>query len=495
MKKTILCLLILLFSSSAFSWGFWAHRRINEMAVFTLPPEMLGLYKKHQAYLTEHAVDPDKRRYAVEGEEFRHYIDIDHWGDKPFESVPRFWGDVLVQYNEIYAVNAQGDSLLLGGGADLVNRDGLWWLKGKDVPGVFGQDSVRLDYARFQQMALALYSPYNTDMQWELPLDSAAILWPGIAQKAAIQSFFVLDKFTGYGILPFHLPREMNRLTAAFRNLDLERIIKISADLGHYVGDAHVPLHTTENYNGQLTGQRGIHGFWESRIPELYGDQYDYFIGRAYYLENVKAEIWQAIYESHMALDSVLSFEKELNKTFPEDKKYSYESRNNVVVRTYSRPYSFEYNKRLDGQIERRMRTAIKRLGAFWYTAWKDAGSPDLSELMDQKLQFDKEEYKQKLKIKDREASGFGMNMLKMNKHYCCMPGGDREVSGFGFRVSGSSSLAQGDELQKPEIAKRNKVFLLLIPCLIFVTQIFAAYRTTNPIILSDSVKRFSDRS
>jgi hypothetical protein len=43
--------------------------------------------------------------------------------------------------------------------------------------------------------------------------------------------------------------------------------------LGHYIGDAHVPLHTTSNYNGQKTNQHGIHGLWESRIPEQLFDE------------------------------------------------------------------------------------------------------------------------------------------------------------------------------------------------------------------------------
>jgi hypothetical protein len=45
-------------------WGFFGHKRINRMATFVLPPSMFGFYKTHIEYLTEHSVDPDKRRYA-----------------------------------------------------------------------------------------------------------------------------------------------------------------------------------------------------------------------------------------------------------------------------------------------------------------------------------------------------------------------------------------------------------------------------------------------
>lgn len=52
---------------------------------------------------------------------------------------------------------------------------------------------------------------------------------------------------------------------------------KASADIGHYIADANVPLHTSENYNGQLTGQEGFHGFWETRLPELFIGSYSFF--------------------------------------------------------------------------------------------------------------------------------------------------------------------------------------------------------------------------
>jgi hypothetical protein len=65
----------------------------------------------------------------------------------------------------------------------------------------------------------------------------------------------------------------LQRLTNAFREKDQARILKLSAEIGHYVADAHVPLHASTNHNGQLTGQEGIHAFWESRIPELLAEK------------------------------------------------------------------------------------------------------------------------------------------------------------------------------------------------------------------------------
>ncbi len=46
----------------------------------------------------------------------------------------------------------------------------------------------------------------------------------------------------------------------------LENITFYSAILAHYVEDGHVPFHAVLNYDGQLTGQHGIHSRWESQL-------------------------------------------------------------------------------------------------------------------------------------------------------------------------------------------------------------------------------------
>jgi hypothetical protein len=253
---------------------------------------MLGLYKENIEFITEHAVDPDKRRYAVEGEAQRHYIDIDHYHNDsltPFQYVPRRWDDAVKKFTE--------------------------------------------------------------------------------------------DTLQAYGIVPWHICLMKIRLQKAFEAKNLDLILQYSAEIGHYVGDAHVPLHTTENYNGQLTGQRGIHGLWESRIVEINSEEYDYFVGKSKYIKNINDFAWNAVEVSNNAVDSVLSMEKQLTLEFPSDQKYTYEQRGNIVIQTYSKEFCDEYQKRMNGMVERRMRDAIIAVGSIWYTAWVDAGQPDLSNL------------------------------------------------------------------------------------------------------------------
>ena len=195
------------------------------------------------------------------------------------------------------------------------------------------------------------------------------------------------DTLLANGIVPWHIQTMLNRLTSAFKEKDLFQIMKNSADIGHYIADAHVPLHTNSNHNGQLTDQKGIHAFWESRVPELLADkEFDFFIGKAQYIKDPGAYIWERVLESAKAADSVLLFEKELTKQFGPDKKYAFEVRNNVMIKQYSSAFTIAYNKKLNGMVERRMRIAVFSVASFWYTAWVNAGQPDLTDLARQKF-------------------------------------------------------------------------------------------------------------
>ena len=249
---------------------------------------MLLFYKSNIDFITEHATDPDKRRYAMASEGARHYIDIDHYGRYPYFALPHKWNEAVSK---------------------------------------FGEDTLQT-----------------------------------------------------YGIVPWHVQIMLGRLTHAFKEKIFSSILKNSAELGHYIADAHVPLHATENHNGQLTGQQGIHAFWESRIPELLADKsFDFFIGKAQYIKDPAAFIWDRVLESAKAADSVLGFEKELSIQFPGDKKFAFEERNHVLIKQYSSAYTVAYNKILNGMVERRMRQSIFAIASFWYTAWVNAGQPDLS--------------------------------------------------------------------------------------------------------------------
>jgi len=288
---TLLFSLLLLvftgFQQKTYGWGFHAHKIINKQAALLLPKEMRGFYKFHIDYLTEHSVDPDKRRSVVKNEGPRHYIDLDRYADTSRCCLPRNWNAAVLRFNS--------DTLYKNGVAP-------WWI-------------VRLQ----------------------------------------------------------------NALTVAMRERNEARILKLSADLGHYIGDIHVPLHSTENYDGQMTGQKGLHALWESRIPEMYSANYK--LDDAYrpvYLKNPAERIWQAIAQSFIALDSVLAMDKALLDAKGE-REYTVNENARGSRKEVTTAYATKYNNALNGQVERRLISSIHTVADIWYTAWVDGGQPPLN--------------------------------------------------------------------------------------------------------------------
>ena len=212
--------------------------------------------------------------------------------------------------------------------------------------------------------------------------------WPDLPHNwnEAVEKYSE-DTLQAYGIVPWHIISMMKKLTNAFKENNFAYILKYSAEIGHYIADAHTPLHASSNHDGQLTNQKGIHAFFESRIPELLADKkFDFFIGKAAYIKSPSDYIWKKVIESGLLADSVLSIEKELSKQFSADSKYSFEERNGKIIRQYSTAYSVAFNNKLNGMVERRMREAIFCVASFWYTAWVNAGQPNLKLLANKKF-------------------------------------------------------------------------------------------------------------
>ncbi len=295
-----------------FAWGFFAHKKINRMAVFTLPPPMLVFYKKYIQYITENATNPDKRRYAVEGEASRHYIDMEHYTTNPHYKAALSW---------------------------------------KEAQKIYGQKLLQ-----------------------------------------------------SHGIIPWHIIKMQYQLTKAFKTKNVYQILRLSADVGHYIADAHVPLHTTKNYNGQLTNQHGIHGLWETRLPELFSYQYNLFVGKAKYIHDIHTTIWKTIIHTHQEVHKVLFLEKKLSQQFPKRKKYCIEQRKTSLFRNYAVDYAKAYHQLLNGQVERQMCAAIKMVGDFWFTCWVKAGQPDLKSLLKVPLKkkYLREKFNKKKKLNIR---------------------------------------------------------------------------------------------
>jgi len=279
--------ILTLISQNVFGWGFWAHKEIHRYAIQSLPPEMRPFFTENADTLIARAVEPDNRRYSDPTEAPHHFIDIDRYGEYPFDELPRSQDEALKKFG-----------------------------------------------------------------------------------KAVVDS---------NGTVPWRIVDFTRKLSGAMKRNNRRDILFFASNLGHYIADAHVPLHTTENYDGQLSNQKGIHSRWESRLPEKFGAKYNLGGEAVEYITDPLAYAFDIVLESFRLKDSVLSLDLEVGREIPKSDLMKTVQRRGRTEYEYSEQYYQLYHAKLNGMVERRMKDAVRRVASYWYTAWVDAGKPDLT--------------------------------------------------------------------------------------------------------------------
>ncbi len=223
--------------------------------------------------------------------------------------------------------------------------------------------------------------------------DSSA--WKMPTQWEEAEKIYSKDTLLKYGYLPYLVIKVKDSLTNAFRSGNKDSILFYVADLGHYIGDAHVPLHTTVNYDGQLTNQRGLHSLWESMIPEIEIDRYQLSSKhKARYLDQPDQAVWNAVRHSYLLLKDVFLQEKEASKSFTDSTKFRLQVRRGREVKSYTTAFANAYSELLGKSINDQLIASADLLADFIYTSWVDAGKPSLNEMIskEEKKRIKKEE-------------------------------------------------------------------------------------------------------
>lgn len=171
---------------------------------------------------------------------------------------------------------------------------------------------------------------------------------------------FVYDQ----GILPWATVTTYDTLVNCFKRKDWSKAVLVSSDLGHYVADGHMPMHITSNYDGQLTGNKGIHSRYESYMIKEYVNEIDYVGDSVSKIEDVSRYVFSYIYHNHSFVDSVLEAD-------------------NYAKSVNSNTYSSEYKAALWARTRRftieLFKEASHSLAELMYSAWVEAGKPDTS--------------------------------------------------------------------------------------------------------------------
>ncbi|MCC9165633.1 zinc dependent phospholipase C family protein [Pontibacter harenae] len=256
------------------------------------------------------------------------------------------------------------------------------------------QKSVRPDERRNDDPTEAPRHFIDIDVYGEDAVYTMPQAWEAAAAR------YSADTLVKYGIVPWHVVVMKERLTNAFKQQNADNILYYAADLGHYIADAHVPLHTTVNYDGQLTNQKGLHSLWESKVPEMHAKTYQLQNKKAVYLPDTEKAIWEVVRASHKLFPQVLEVEREATKGFTPETKYVTVERYGRQRQYYSDEFAAKYAELLGPTVAQRLEGSAEVIANFWYTCWVDGGKPDLDKLMENKLtKAEKRELKQEKKI------------------------------------------------------------------------------------------------
>jgi len=217
---------------------------------------------------------------------------------------------------------------------------------------------------------------YGDSAAWKMPLRL-----PEAVER------YTLDTLHKYGYVPYVVLEVKDRLTEAFRKGNKDSILYYAIDLGHYIGDANVPLHSSINYDGQLSGQRGIHALWESTVPDQLMDGYKLRDGhKARYLSDPAASIWESVRRAHSLLQQMFEEERQASVGIPDSVKYRVEHRYGRDIKVYTPAFGKIYGARLGSMVNDQLLHSADQIADFWYTAWVDAGKPELNALLSESL-------------------------------------------------------------------------------------------------------------
>lgn len=254
------------------AWGDAGHRVVAGLSLRTLPPQMAPWFEGQEAFVREHASDPDRWKAHDRKEGPRHYIDVEIYG------------------------------------------------RAEDIP-------------RDVQAAMRL-------------------LGPKAFQKAGLAPWIIQDR--------------LRDLVEAFKARDRRQVVFLTAVLGHYVADVHVPLHCARNHNGQESGQRGVHARWESGLLERFLREDELQARPAERERGLYEAPWRWVAESNALMPALLDADREADRTTPVDGQ---RPRRGTA-------YWMVFWNRQGDTLKLQLERAAQRTGQLVRYAWELAGAP-----------------------------------------------------------------------------------------------------------------------
>jgi hypothetical protein len=199
-------------------------------------------------------------------------------------------------------------------------------------------------------------------------------------KRKAIEKFG-FENVQKNGLLPWRIAEVMDSLGEAISNQSNEKMLRYFSWIAHYVEDAHQPLHVTENYDGQLTNQPGIHSRFETElVKHMISKNGLNFNPKRLASELVNFEpisdkvkfAFDIVLESYKYIEPILEADRFAKDKIPVEKLYRVEKRDGRTRYIYSDDYYSIMNERLGSLVLSRMEKSAVRLAYIWLNVWNN---------------------------------------------------------------------------------------------------------------------------
>lgn len=169
-------------------------------------------------------------------------------------------------------------------------------------------------------------------------------------------------KIARAGVLPWQIGEYSLRLTNDLKAQKWEAAKLDAAVLGHYVADAHDPLHTTQNFDGQLTAEAGLAARFGTALIDRYANFFMFRSDDAVKIDDPTEYAFQTVLESNTWVDQIIWADRRSLEGLP----------------GFNDDYFDRFYTQIGSQAAREISGAAHDIGSYWYTAWLNAGRPSL---------------------------------------------------------------------------------------------------------------------
>ena len=187
-------------------------------------------------------------------------------------------------------------------------------------------------------------------------------------------SLYGEDKIRKYGIAPWAINETCERIIDLLKKNQLEEAIYNMGVVGHYIADLHMPLHTVINYNGQFSGNDGIHKRWEHRLVDEYVKKIKP-VGKIEKVEDPWSFSMKIVKESFKLHHLILEADTKARKLLTKEQA---DRLNSHDVLSFEKPYLDSLYDDTGNLLNERMGRAVMRLASLWNYCWEQAGRPKL---------------------------------------------------------------------------------------------------------------------